>query len=438
MTNSFRATRPQAKTIESLAWKNLTIENLKTGHPIFLGEPSSIGVVRVELFWPAGTKQQTKPYQASLAVDLLLSGDESHSEYDVIRHLDHLGATYSTETNLLGSSLVFRCAKKHVSPVTSWVLKHVHTASYPRTEFENAIMIRRGSLERQQQTPKYWSSRIALESLYGKSHVLGSHGDLSEYQTIERNDLVDFKKQHLALSGLMLLVSGDYDPETVEHIEGLLKEFPSIGFDLNFGLDDSAPAIDGQQDNNLTTSILNHSMENTSQTSLQMVSHVVPKNQNERHRLTLLNLVLGGYFGSRLMQILREERGLTYGIGSYFRPAFQNYTWTISGELNSKHIPESIECIAEIFQSLKQIKISEEELYKIKQYYAGQFRGGFDGPFAINSKVQHLIYRGLPDDYYNTILPSIWAISAEDIMETANNYLETTSFITVLSGNTTT
>jgi predicted Zn-dependent peptidase len=95
-----------------------------------------------------------------------------------------------------------------------------------------------------------------------------------------------------------------------------------------------------------------------------------------------------------------------------------------------------MECIAEIFQSLKQNKITEEELYKIKQYYAGQFRSGFDGPFAMNSKVQHLIYRSLPNDYYNTILPSIWAISAEEIMETANNYLHTTSFITVLSGDT--
>jgi len=55
----------------------------------------------------------------------------------------------------------------------------------------------------------------------------------------------------------------------------------------------------------------------------------------------------------------------------------------------------------------------------------------------MNSKVQHLIYRGLPKDYYNAILPSVWAITAEEIMETANNYLHTTSFITVLSGDTT-
>ena len=134
-----------------------------------------------------------------------------------------------------------------------------------------------------------------------------------------------------------------------------------------------------------------HPIENTTQTSLQMVSHIEPKDQKERNSLTLLNLVLGGYFGSRLMQILREEKGLTYGIGSYFRPAFQNYTWTISGELNSNHIEESIQCIEEIFTTLKKSAISPIELYKIKQYYAGQFRSGFDGPFALSSKIQNLL-----------------------------------------------
>jgi len=436
MMNSFRTNRPQAKTIESLALKNLTIQHLKTGHPIFRGEPSSIGVVRIELFWAAGTKHQIKSYQASLAVDLLLSGNELHSEYDVIRYLDHLGATHSTETNLLGSSLVFRCAKKHASTITNWIFTHVNTANYPETEFNNALIVRHASLERQHQTPKYWSSRIALESLYGKTHILGKHGDLVDYQSINCNDLVDFKKQHLSLSKVMLLISGDYDQETIDNLEEQLKDFPSTGFGVHFDTLASKPNETQTMVNNESNSIIKYPIENTSQTSLQLVSHIEPKDQNERHRLTLLNLVLGGYFGSRLMQILREERGLTYGIGSYFRPAFQNYTWTISGELNSSHVTDSLECIEEIFQSLKQHKITGEELYKIKQYYSGQFRSGFDGPFAMNSKVQHLIYRGLSNDYYNTVLPNIWAITADELLETANNYLHTTSFITVLSGDT--
>ena len=102
---------------------------------------------------------------------------------------------------------------------------------------------------------------------------------------------------------------------------------------------------------------------------------------------------------------------------------------------NSNHIGESIQCIEEIFASLKKSAISPIELYKIKQYYAGQFRSGFDGPFALSSKIQNLLYRGLPMDYYHSLLSDIWAISAEEIMEAANNYLDPKSFITVLSGN---
>ena len=435
MTHSFRSLRPQANTIDTLKLQPLVIDQLATGHPIFYGEPSSVGVVRVELFWPNGTKQQSKPYQASLALDLLLSGDDTHTEYEVIRYLDHLGASHSTETHLLGSSLVFRCHKKYLFDVSRWIFTHVNTANYPKSEFENAVMIRKGSLERQQQTPKYWSNRLALESLYGKSHVLGSHGDLVDYQTIQRSDLLEYKSKYLSLESAMLFVSGDYNASDVGHLEKLLVDFPSTGFAINYSGMESAPQELSIENHKIEHSRIIHPIENTTQTSLQMVSHIEPKDQKERNSLTLLNLVLGGYFGSRLMQILREEKGLTYGIGSYFRPAFQNYTWTISGELNSNHIEESIQCIEEIFTTLKKSAISPIELYKIKQYYAGQFRSGFDGPFALSSKIQNLLYRGLPMDYYHSLLSDIWAISAEEIMEAANNYLDPKSFITVLSGN---
>ena len=146
--------------------------------------------------------------------------------------------------------------------------------------------------------------------------------------------------------------------------------------------------------------------------------------------------MLGGYFGSRLMQILREEKGLTYGIGSYFKPAFNDYTWTIAGDLNSDNIEASISTIHDIFSGLKTILLDDSELDKIKQYYSGQFRSGFDGPFSMGGKIQHLMYRGLGEDYYNTVLPGIWSITKEELMSLANNYLHPESFIHVMAGDT--
>jgi predicted Zn-dependent peptidase len=151
--------------------------------------------------------------------------------------------------------------------------------------------------------------------------------------------------------------------------------------------------------------------------------------------LTLLNFVLGGYFGSRLMQELREKQGLTYGIGSYFKPAFDDYTWIISGEMNSENMEKTLVAIDSILIDLKTNLIDLEELTKLKQYYSGVFRSGFDGPFALSGKVQSNIMKHQDAKYYATVLPEIWSINSEEILRCANKYLTDNSFVIALAGN---
>jgi zinc protease len=420
--------RPDTQIIRTFDVPDSQFYRLDSGHQIHLSTPCEIGVVRIELFWAAGSFHQSKNYVASLATDLLFSGNKDRTEFEVVEYLDYLGATQRTECGHLGSSVVLRASKKNIVEALSWTLENIQTADYPERELESAQMVRAASLERQQKTPKYWSSRIALETLYGKTDSLGIHGEPSDFERVTRQDLIDFKNAHFSLNQLMVFVSGDVDHNMLSQVSALLASHPGSPVHIE------QHKFLGTLGN--TQQIIHHRVEGTSQVNVNLGRHVAPKDQRERFGLTLLNLVLGGYFGSRLMQILREERGLTYGIGSYFKPAFNDYTWTISGDLKSENMDESLQVIKEIFADLKTNLLSDNELNKIKQYYSGQFRGGFDGPFAMGGKFQHAMYRGLAMDYYATVLPGIWSVTAQDIMALANNYLETDSFIHVLSGDT--
>lgn len=420
--------RPETQTIQTFEVPESRFFTLRSGHQIHLSNPCSIGVVRVELFWAAGSFHQSKPYVAGLANDLLFSGNDERSEFEVIEYLDFLGATHRTECGHLGSSVVLRASKKNILEAFRWSIENIQAASYPDRELESAKMVRSASLERQQKTPKYWSSRIALETLYGKDHTLGIHGNPDDYQNIVRTDLQLFKSEHYGLNQLMLFVSGDVDDGIIDGLSAALQSGSGGNVAIEQHQFNGVPGLAEQP--------IYHRVEGTSQVNVTLARHVKPKDQKERFGLTLLNLVLGGYFGSRLMQILREEKGLTYGIGSYFKPAFNDFTWTISGDLKSENGVESLTVIHEIFEDLKSNPLSDEELTKIKQYYSGQFRGGFDGPFAMGGKYQHAMYRGLSMDYYSTVLPGIWAVTAEEIIALANNYLDPRSFIHVLSGDT--
>jgi predicted Zn-dependent peptidase len=420
--------RPETKTIQTFDVPESRVFTMSSGHQVHLSTPCNIGVVRLELFWASGSFHQDKPYVATMANDLLLSGNEVRTEFEVVEYLDYLGATHRTECGHLGSSLVVRASKKNILAAFLWVIENIQAASYPEKEVESAKLVRAASLERQQKTPKYWSSRIALECIYGKDHTLGVHGDPTDYHKITRDDLIKYKNHHLGLDKMMVMVSGDSDEQLLNSLSDALLFFPGSPLSI------TQEAFSGTFAR-FDKPIL-YPVKGTNQVNLHIAKHIKPKDQQERFGLTLLNLVLGGYFGSRLMQILREERGLTYGVGSFFKPAFDDYTWTISGDLKSETAEESITVVHEIFEDLKKNLISNEELNKIKQYYAGQFRGGFDGPFAMGGKYQHVLYRGLDLNYYNTVLPGIWSVTAEDVNALANNYLDPNSFIHVLSGET--
>ena len=123
--------RPETQTIKTFTSPKSKTMALTSGHMVHLSEPASIGVVRIELFWAAGSFHQNKTYIATLANDLLFSGNNNRTEFEVVEFLDFLGATHRTECGSLGSSVVVRANKKNILTAFAWVVKNIHEANYP-------------------------------------------------------------------------------------------------------------------------------------------------------------------------------------------------------------------------------------------------------------------------------------------------------------------
>jgi len=175
-------------------------------------------------------------------------------------------------------------------------------------------------------------------------------------------------------------------------------------------------------------------LPNTSQVSMVLQCNVDKTEARVNFQLSLLNMVLGGYFGSRLMQELREKQGLTYGISSYFRSAFLGKTWSISGEMNSENAEIALEKTIEIIEGLRNKIIPVEELDRAKRYYGGMFRQGFDGPFSAATKAQSIFLQDLKPDYYQSALTVIWETTPEDLLTLAQTHLNPINFVKVLAG----
>lgn len=423
---NFRSIRPSPQTITEFSIPELNTVVLNNGMPAFIHTTKHLEIVKFELFWAAGSHFTTKPFLSHLASDLLFSGNTEISEEEIIKKLDFYGASYSMDSGINTSSVSLRFQKKHASIIIPWIISNIDHVKYPQKEVDNAIMIKSAGIERQQQTPKYWSNRITLEKIYGDQNPLSRFGEVDDLKNIQIEDLREYHDRHLLSENSMVFLSGDIDDGIVNTV------VQKIGFGAKnkFSVPEKISTSYAINQPNFLT----YALPNSSQVSIQMGKHIKPKGNRERHVLTLLNLVLGGYFGSRLMQELREKQGLTYGIGSYFKSAYDDYTWIISGEMNSHNIDKTMNAIRLIFEDLKTKPLDYEELNKIKQYYSGIFRSGFDGPFSLSTKLQSLIMKHQDSSYYATVLQEIWSIQSNEIHDATLRHLDYDSFVVGLAG----
>lgn len=425
---SFRQYPPATRSISSFNVPALTFEKSSKGTPFFHHETKGIGAVSVFWIIPINKQSQTKAYQALASVELLLSGGNGKTEKDILSYIEHLGASVGNDSELLYARIHFRCSKSVVNDVFSWILQHVEGAEYPEHEIERYATVKMASQERKMQTPGYWSSRLAKERLYSHMPWVGTFGDLEDYAQLTSDDLQSFHKKHIQNAAGVLFFSGDIDSQQVHSLVDTWDSYTRASLIWETPLEPNKPEAHSHD-------ITLHTVANTSQVSLRWGKHIGPISEASTHEYSLLNMVLGGYFGSRLMQELREKQGLTYGIGSYFSPLWQGRTWYVSGEMNTENHDKAQEAISNIFNDLRNDVIPAEELERAKLYYAGMFRSGFDGPFAQATKALQSFVRNYSSTYYQETLDHIWNVKSESLLVLAQNVLDPNSFVRVSTGS---
>lgn len=424
----FRETAPNVRPISEFKVPKISLSKSAKGTSYFYEETAGIGAVSVFWLIPVAKQNQEKAFQAVAAVELLLSGGDGLNEREILQHIEHLGASVGSDSEQLYARIHFKCAKHVVETVFTWVLHHIEHAEYPKEELERFGIIQKASIERQMQTPGYWSDRKAKELLYSELPWVGTFGSLEDFSLLDRQDLVVFHDRFLKSSSGVLFFSGDIDSTQTARLLEIWESYTRAPFAWNV-------ADEGVHLSPNNGKIISHPMPNASQVSMRWMKHIGILDERSTHEYTLLNMVLGGYFGSRLMQELREKQGLTYGISSYFSPLWKGRTWNISGEMNSDNTEKAIDAMRLIIEELQTNPIPVAELERAKRYYAGMFRSGFDGPFAQATKALQMLVRNYSESYYADTLEHIWDIDSAALLKRAQNELNTNSFVRIVAGD---
>jgi zinc protease len=170
------------------------------------------------------------------------------------------------------------------------------------------------------------------------------------------------------------------------------------------------------------------------QSSLRMGQILFSKKHEDYSALMILNEIFGGYFGSRLMKNIREDKGYTYGIHSQFVTLRDMGYWAVSADVKKEFLQNTFTEIDKEAHILKQDLVSDAELQTVKQYMLGAFAGSLNTPFDVAETFKAIYFLDLNYDFYDKYLDTIRNITPSQIRDIAQKYLHTDNWVRVSVG----
>ena len=401
---------------EKIAVKsNISIYSIKAGI-----EP----VIRLDFIFNAGLAQQIKNAQASFTASMLNEGTSTKNAQELADALDYYGAYFQARNNSDDAAASLFCLEKHLIKCLPLFLEAITDSIFPIKELE---ILKKNSIQRQLVNEKknsYLCKKSFYKNILGINHPYATFSEKADFENISIEDLKTFYETNY-LNGLKyVMLSGNFSINTLNLIIKQIELSPLN----NTYTSNSIPT--------LQTNFGNHFIERNDsvQTAIRIGKISINKNHKDYRKLQLLNLIFGGYFGSRLMKNIREDKGLTYGIYSVLEPLKLSSIWYIDTEMNSKNRERGLIEIYRELNILKSELIDLNELEVAKNYLLGSFLRSLDGAFSLADRLKNIIDNNLSLNYYSEFVKIINETNQEDLLLISNNYLSEDHIVEVLVG----
>jgi predicted Zn-dependent peptidase len=397
---------------------------LSNATPVYAMHGGQQEVMRIEWVFAAGNWFESKNLVAATTNFLLKNGTSTRSAFAINEEIDFYGASLTRQCYSETAVITLHCLSKHVEQLLPVVADLITEACFPSNEIDIYKKMQVQRLEVNLRKCDFVANRLMDELLYGAAHPYGISSSAASYEAITQEDLTTFYRSHYVNGQCIIFISGNIPSET----EGWLEKFFGT---LPFGKKDAGHIMHAVA---AASEKKHHVINDTNgvQGAIRIGRHFPDRHHADFAKVLVLNNILGGYFGSRLMSNIREDKGYTYGIHSYLQPHKQQSAWIISTEAGREVSQSTIDEIYKEMALLRQEPPDDEELYLVRNYMMGSLLGDLDGPFQQMSRWKTYILNDLPHDYFTASIETIKNISGEELMALANKYLTPESFYELL------
>lgn len=420
-----RNSAPQFESIKKIDLIKANKIDLKNGVFLYVINAGEQELSKVEVLFYAGTKYQEQALVASFANKLCIEGTSKKSSEQISEEMDFYGSYLETECNSDWASLKIYALNKYLRPSLNILCEIITDANFPKEEFD---ILKQNSYQQFLTRSKKVSDLAASEfqeMLFGKDNFYGRKNKEEDYSAVTNQMVADFFKQNYSTTNMVVIASGKIKEKQIVEIQ------ESLGSIFKEGKKNGLLNLSFQQPENLNHLI---EKEDAMQSALRMGKPMFNKTHPNFAALQVVNTILGGYFGSRLMKNIREDKGYTYGIGSGLVSKVEGGYWVISSEVGSDVCGNALNEIKKELSILCNELVSEEELSLVKNYMLGQLLKNCDGAFSLSDRFVGLLMYDIDYSYYDRYIQTINDITPQHILELCKEYLSPTTFLQLVVG----
>lgn len=399
---------------------------LANGANLFLVDGGSQELTRIEWIFNNDYSKGEHTLPHTVACGMLMDGTASHTHAQIVDTIDFYGAYLMPEFSNDHSSLKLFSLNKH-TPNLLPLLKSILTeTTFPERELATYLRNGKQRLQVSLQKNDFIARRAFGTAIFGGNRY-GAVPELEDYDQIVQADLLTLFQQQYTPSNCTILVSGKISDALVDEIRLHFEEGWTV----------AAPPFSASKPLNppsVPNPLTFIPRPKALQSAIRLGSSTIGRAHPDFPALQFVNILLGGYFGSRLMANIREDKGYTYGIGSGIVSLQHDAYLTIATEVGADTTLATLAEIEKEIGRLRSEPVDADEMQVVKSYILGSMLGSLENVFAHGDKFKNAYFSGLGNDYYDYYVETIKGMDATDVLRIASTYLDFDRMAKVIVG----
>ena len=393
---------------------------LSNGVEVYLFNMGTQDTMMVNWVFDAGNWYEEKNLIAAATNHLLKNGTSQKNAFAINEHFEFYGSYLNRSCYNETAEISLHCLSKQIRELLPVVAELINESIFPEEELAIYKKNMQQRLKVNLQKNEFVAARMLDAYLFGEQHPYGRYSSEEEYQSLQQDELRNFFNRYYREGKLVIFAAGVLPKDLVQQLE---SSFGKLKLSKHM-LPQNKIALEPASEKKFR---IQNSKDGV-QGSIRLARLFPNRKHPDFPVMQVLNNVLGGFFGSRLMNNIREDKGYTYGIHSYLMNHFQTSALVVSTEAGKDVCEPALVEVYREMERLCQEPITEEELLLTRNYLIGSILSELDGPFQVAARWKNYILNGLTEEYFYNSIRTIREVKPSDLQEVAQRYLDRDTF----------